>query len=71
VSEGPPGRRPTEAETLLAVSRAVASTLELTEVVRRTTRALVRALGADVGGAWGLDAHVLAGKVREVPDRTS
>ncbi len=47
-------RRPTEAETLLAVSQAVGSALELREVVRRATRALVRALGADAGGAWGL-----------------
>jgi GAF domain-containing protein/CheY-like chemotaxis protein len=47
-------RRPTEAQTLLAVSEAVGSTLELREVVRRATRALVRAVGADAGGAWGL-----------------
>jgi signal transduction histidine kinase/CheY-like chemotaxis protein len=47
--------RPTDAETLLAVSQAVGSTLELREVVRRTTRALVRALGADAGGAWVLE----------------
>ena len=40
---------------LLAVSQAVGSTLELREVVRRTTRALVRALGADAGGAWALE----------------
>jgi signal transduction histidine kinase len=47
--------RPTDAETLLAVSQAVGSTLELREVVRRTTRALVRALGGDAGGAWALE----------------
>jgi PAS domain S-box-containing protein len=39
-------------ETLLAVGQAVGSTLELTEVVRRTTREVVRALGADTGSAW-------------------
>ncbi len=39
-------------ETLLAVSQDATSTLELTEVLRRSTRALVRALGADTGGAW-------------------
>ncbi len=41
-------------ETLLAVSQAVSSTLELTEVLRRTTREMVRALRADVGGAMRL-----------------
>src|SRR2546421_8504290 len=50
-------------ETLLAVSFDTSSTLELTEVLRRTTRALVRALGADTGGAW----LVSAGKDRFVP----
>ncbi|MBI4562546.1 MAG: GAF domain-containing protein, partial [Candidatus Rokubacteria bacterium] len=39
-------------ETLLAVSQAVGSTLDLTEVLRRTVREIVRALGADVGGAY-------------------
>jgi signal transduction histidine kinase/CheY-like chemotaxis protein len=39
-------------ETLLAVSQDASSTLELTEVLRRTTRAMVRALDADTGGAW-------------------
>jgi signal transduction histidine kinase/CheY-like chemotaxis protein len=39
-------------ETLLAVSHDASSTLELTEILRRTTRAMVRALGADTGGAW-------------------
>ena len=38
--------------TLLAVSQDASSTLELSEVLRRCTRALVRALGADTGGAW-------------------
>ncbi len=42
-------------ETLLAVSQAVGSTLELTEVLRRTTRAMVRLLEADTGSAWRLD----------------
>jgi signal transduction histidine kinase/CheY-like chemotaxis protein len=39
-------------ETLLVVSQDASSTLELTEILRRTTRAMVRALGADTGGAW-------------------
>jgi signal transduction histidine kinase/DNA-binding NarL/FixJ family response regulator len=39
-------------ETLLAVSHDASSTLELTEILRRTTRAMVRSLGADTGGAW-------------------
>jgi signal transduction histidine kinase/DNA-binding NarL/FixJ family response regulator len=39
-------------ETLLAVSQDASATLELTEILRRTTRAMVRALGADTGGAW-------------------
>ena len=39
-------------ETLLAVSQDAGSTLDLTEILRRTTRAMVRALGADIGGAW-------------------
>ena len=38
--------------TLLAVSQDASSTLDLTEVLRRCTRAMVRALGADTGGAW-------------------
>src|SRR5216110_2619831 len=50
-------------ETLLAVSYDTSSTLELTEVLRRTTRALVRALGADTGGAW----LVSTGKDRFLP----
>jgi len=41
-------------ETLLTVSRSVSSTLEENEVLRRTTREMVRALGADTGGAWFL-----------------
>jgi PAS domain S-box-containing protein len=47
-------QRLTQTETLLSVSQAVSSTLDIGEVARRTTRALVRALGADVGGAWRL-----------------
>src|SRR5881296_153412 len=39
-------------ETLLAVSQDASATLELNEILRRTTRAMVRALGADTGGAW-------------------
>src|SRR5213079_1626574 len=37
-------------ETLLAVSQDASATLELNENLRRTTRAMVRALGADTGG---------------------
>src|SRR5437899_4369048 len=39
-------------ETLLAMSQDASATLELNEILRRTTRAMVRALGADTGGAW-------------------
>lgn len=39
-------------EMLLALSEAIGSTLDLAEVFRRTVRALVRSLGADMGGAW-------------------
>ena len=39
-------------ETLLAVSQDASATLELNEILRRSTRAMVRALGADTGGAW-------------------
>jgi signal transduction histidine kinase/CheY-like chemotaxis protein len=46
-------------ETLVAVSQAIGSTLELSEVLRRATREMVRALGADMGVAWLL-----------APDRT-
>jgi GAF domain-containing protein len=41
-----------EAETLVTVSQAVGSTLEVREIARRTVRAMVRALGADMGGVW-------------------
>jgi signal transduction histidine kinase len=46
-------------ETLVAVSQAIGATLDLSEVLRRATRELVRALGADMGVAWLL-----------MPDRT-
>jgi signal transduction histidine kinase/CheY-like chemotaxis protein len=46
-------------ETLVAVSQAIGSTLDLTEVMRRATREMVRALGGDMGVAWLLS-----------PDRT-
>jgi signal transduction histidine kinase len=46
-------------ETLVAVSQALGSTLELSEVLRRATREMVRALGGDMGVAWLL-----------APDRT-
>jgi signal transduction histidine kinase len=47
-------------ETLVAVSQAIGSTLDLTEILRRATREMVRALGGDMGVAWLL-----------APDRTS
>jgi signal transduction histidine kinase len=46
-------------ETLVSVSQAIGSTLELSEVLRRATREMVRALGGDMGVAWLL-----------APDRT-
>ena len=46
-------------ETLVAVSQAIGSTLDLTEILRRATREMVRALGGDMGVAWLL-----------TPDRT-
>jgi signal transduction histidine kinase len=39
-------------ETLVAVSQALGATLDLTEVLRRATREMVRALGGDTGVAW-------------------
>jgi signal transduction histidine kinase len=54
----PPGsRRPGAAETLFTVSEAVGSQLGLVETLRQTTRALVRALGADVGSVWRVDVR--------------
>jgi signal transduction histidine kinase len=54
---GPGARRPAPAETLFAVARAVTSRLSLTDVLRQTTSELARALGADVGSFWRLDAE--------------
>jgi len=45
-----------QTEMLLTVSQAAGSTLDVAEIARRTLRELVRALGADVGGAWQLTA---------------
>jgi signal transduction histidine kinase/CheY-like chemotaxis protein len=39
-------------ETLVSVSQAIGSTLDLTEILRRATREMVRALGGDMGVAW-------------------
>ncbi len=39
-------------ETLVSVSQAIGSTLDLAEVMRRATREMVRAVGADFGAAW-------------------
>jgi signal transduction histidine kinase len=41
-----------QTETLVAVSQAVGSTLDLSEVLRRATREMVRAVGGDTGIAW-------------------
>jgi CheY-like chemotaxis protein len=41
---------------LLEVARTVSSTLDLPEVLRRTTREVVRLVRADTGGAWLLTA---------------
>ena len=41
-----------QTETLLAVSQAIGSAPDLPEAVRRTTREMVRILGADTGVAW-------------------
>jgi signal transduction histidine kinase/CheY-like chemotaxis protein len=46
-------------ETLVTVSQAIGSTLDLTEIMRRATRQMVRAFGGDMGVAWLL-----------APDRT-
>ncbi len=48
-------RRPQPVETLFAVSRAVGSRMDVTEVLRQTTRELVRALAADFGSVWGVN----------------
>src|SRR5204863_4298955 len=39
-------------ETLVSVSQAVGATLDLSEVLRRATREMVRAFGGDTGVAW-------------------
>src|SRR6266850_2125201 len=39
-------------ETLVSVSQAIGATLDLSEVLRRATREMVRSLGADLGAAW-------------------
>jgi GAF domain-containing protein/DNA-binding NarL/FixJ family response regulator/anti-sigma regulatory factor (Ser/Thr protein kinase) len=41
-----------DTETLLAVSQAAGSVLDVAEIARRTLREMVHALGADLGGAW-------------------
>ena len=45
-----------ETETLLAVSRALSSTLDPTETMRRVSREIALALGADMVGAYLADA---------------
>jgi PAS domain S-box-containing protein len=45
-----------ETETLLAVSRALGSTLDPTETMRRVSREIALALGADMVGAYLADA---------------
>jgi PAS domain S-box-containing protein len=44
--------RLSQTEALLTVSRAVASTLDVSEITRRTCQELVRILGGDVAAAW-------------------
>ena len=51
-------RRLRQTETLLAVSDAAASTLDLSESTRRVTRELTRALGGDLGGTYLADASL-------------
>jgi GAF domain-containing protein/FixJ family two-component response regulator len=41
-----------DTETLLAVSQAAGSVLDVAEIARRTLREMVQALGGDLGGAW-------------------
>ena len=41
-----------QTETLLAVMRTLASTLDYPEAVRQTTREMAQALGADIAGVW-------------------
>ncbi len=43
-------------ETLVSVSRAVGSTLDFTDVMRRTAREMATALGADIAGGWLVSA---------------
>jgi PAS domain S-box-containing protein len=59
-------RRLRETETLLAVSRALSSTLDPTETLRRVAREIALALGADMVGAYLADGtrdslHPVAG----------
>jgi signal transduction histidine kinase len=53
---GPEAPRPPAAETLFAVARALGSRLGLADLLQQTTRELARALRADVGSVWRLDA---------------
>jgi len=39
-------------ETLVSISQVLGSTLDLTDLLRRATREMVRALGGDMGVAW-------------------
>jgi PAS domain S-box-containing protein len=48
-------RQLSDSQTLLAVSEAVSSSLDVTEAFRRATRAVIRALGADTGVTWRID----------------
>jgi len=45
-------QRLSETQTLLVVSQAAGSILDVTEIGRRTIREMVRALGAEMGGVW-------------------
>jgi signal transduction histidine kinase len=50
-------RRPRPVETLFAVSEAVGSQMDIADVLRQTTRELVRALAADLGSVWRVDPN--------------
>jgi len=56
-----------QTETLLAVSQAIGSAPDLPEAVRRTTREMVRILGADTGVAWCMTG----GGDRFIPSRAT
>jgi GAF domain-containing protein/CheY-like chemotaxis protein len=50
------GARLRETQILLSVAQTAGAVLDLPEIARRTIRAMVQALGADMGGVWEIDA---------------